>query len=40
DAEFQFRYLLDDQQWVNDPSADQYIANGFGEENSLVTTYQ
>jgi 1,4-alpha-glucan branching enzyme len=40
DAEFQFRYLLDNQQWVNDPSADQYIANGFGEENSLVTTYQ
>ncbi|MDE1234840.1 isoamylase early set domain-containing protein [Vibrio aestuarianus] len=40
DAEFQFRYLLDDQKWVNDPQADQYITNGFGEDNSLVSTYQ
>lgn len=40
DAEFQFRYLFDDQKWVNDPQADQYIANGFGEDNCLVSTYQ
>ncbi len=39
DGEFQFRYLLDDQTWMNDPAADQYIANGLGEDNSLVTTY-
>ncbi|MDC0611948.1 isoamylase early set domain-containing protein [Vibrio sp.] len=39
DGEFQFRYLLDGQQWVNDPNADNYIPNGFGEDNSLVSTY-
>lgn len=39
DGEFQFRYLLDDQTWMNDPAADKYIANGLGEDNSLVTTY-
>ncbi len=38
-GEFQFRYLLEDGTWMNDPSADQYISNGLGEENSLVTTY-
>ncbi len=40
DREFQFRYLLDKQDWVNDPNADQYSANGFGEENCLLTTHQ
>jgi 1,4-alpha-glucan branching enzyme len=38
-GEFQFRYLLDDGQWMNDPCADNYISNGLGEDNSLVTTY-
>jgi 1,4-alpha-glucan branching enzyme len=38
-GEFQFRYLLDDGQWMNDPSADKYISNGLGEENSLVSTH-
>ncbi|ADT89275.1 isoamylase early set domain-containing protein [Vibrio sp. Vb2880] len=40
DAEFQFRYLLDAQEWVNDSHADQYIPNGFGEDNCLVKTSQ
>lgn len=40
DAEFQFRYLLDEHEWVNDPKADQYIPNGYGEENCLVSTYE
>lgn len=40
DSEFQFRYLLDDQQWINDPGADNYIPNGFGGDNCLVSTYQ
>ncbi|MCG6358933.1 isoamylase early set domain-containing protein [Vibrio fluvialis] len=40
DGEFQFRYLLDAEQWVNDAHADQYIPNGFGEDNCLVKTYQ
>ena len=37
-GEFQFRYLVDDQQWVNDADADRYIANEFGEDNCLVST--
>lgn len=40
DGEYQFRYLLDTEQWVNDAEADQYIPNGFGEDNCLVKTYQ
>ncbi|MCE0494949.1 isoamylase early set domain-containing protein [Vibrio salinus] len=40
DEEFQFRYLLNDVEWMNDPGADKYIANDFGDDNSLVSTYQ
>jgi 1,4-alpha-glucan branching enzyme len=40
DSEFQFRYLLGDENWVNDPAADNYVGNGFGTDNSLVSTYQ
>ncbi|MEI8634982.1 isoamylase early set domain-containing protein [Vibrio sp. PP-XX7] len=39
DEEFQFRYLLDEQQWINDPDADQYVSNEFGEENCLISTH-
>ncbi|MGY3572680.1 isoamylase early set domain-containing protein [Vibrio sp. SCSIO 43135] len=39
DAQFEFRYLVDNQKWVNDPNADQYIPNGYGEDNCLVKTY-
>lgn len=40
DQHFEFRYLVDDEKWVNDPQADQYRPNGFGEDNALVSTYQ
>ncbi|MDN3616503.1 MAG: isoamylase early set domain-containing protein [Vibrio gallaecicus] len=40
DEQFQFRYLVNGQQWVNDANADSYIQNGFGEDNCLVTTGQ
>jgi len=40
DSNYQFRYLLDESQWVNDPHADQYIPNGFGEDNCMVSTHQ
>lgn len=33
---YQFRYLLDEDAWVNDEEADSYVANKFGEENSVV----
>jgi 1,4-alpha-glucan branching enzyme len=39
-GEFQFRYLLDGCAWFNDPQADQYIPNSFGDDNSLISTYQ
>ncbi len=36
--EYEFRYLVDDQRWLNDPSADRYVRNPFGEDNSVVAT--
>lgn len=40
DGEFEFRYLVDNEKWVNDPHADQYKPNVFGEDNGLIKTYQ
>jgi 1,4-alpha-glucan branching enzyme len=34
---YQFRYLLDGSNWVNDAEADSYVTNQYGEENSIVT---
>lgn len=35
--EFQFKYLLDGEIWINDDSADKYVNSGLGaEENSVV----
>jgi len=36
--EFQFRYLIDGSDWKNDTQADSYVANSFGEENSVIST--
>lgn len=36
----EFRYLLDEAEWQNDPHADGYVANGFGSDNSVVCTSQ
>ncbi len=36
--QYQFRYLIDGEFWENDNQADGYKANGFGSENSLVST--
>ena len=36
--EFQFRYLIDGTEWKNDSQADSYVANSFGEENSIIST--
>ena len=38
DGKYQFRYLLDEREWFNDPEADSYIANPFGGQNSVVVT--
>ncbi len=34
--EYSFRYVLDGQHWVNDPEADKYVRNEFGEDNSVL----
>jgi 1,4-alpha-glucan branching enzyme len=34
---YQFRYLLDGTNWVNDEAADAYHANAFGTQNSVIT---
>ena len=35
---YQFRYWLDGSRWENDWSADDYVPNGYGEDNSVVKT--
>ncbi len=35
---YQFRYWIDDQRWENDWAADDYVPNGFGEDNSVLHT--
>lgn len=35
--EYQFRYLVDDQQWINDQEADNYVQSPFGTENCVVS---
>ncbi|MFQ6059090.1 MAG: isoamylase early set domain-containing protein, partial [Anaerolineae bacterium] len=32
--EYQFRYLVDGQRWLNDPQADNYVPNPYGDQNS------
>ena len=39
-AEFQFRYLVNDTVWVNDAEADQYVPNDFGADNCIVKTVE
>jgi hypothetical protein len=34
--DYQFRYLVDGETWLNDPAADKYVPNPFGSENSVV----
>ena len=35
---YQFRYWLDGIRWENDWAADDYVLNGYGEDNSVVRT--
>jgi 1,4-alpha-glucan branching enzyme len=34
--EYQFKYLLDGKDWMNDEEADNYVPNGFCTENSVI----
>lgn len=36
--EYQFRYLINGEQWLNDPNAAKYVPNPFGSENFVVVT--
>lgn len=33
---YQFRYLVDGTNWVNDPEADGYVPSGLGSENAVI----
>jgi 1,4-alpha-glucan branching enzyme len=35
-SSYRFRYLLDEERWENDWSADQYTPNEFGTDDSVV----
>lgn len=36
--EYEFRYLIDGERWVNEPMADRYARNPYGEDNSVIHT--
>jgi 1,4-alpha-glucan branching enzyme len=33
---YRFRYLLDGARWENDPTADAYVPNPYGSEDSVI----
>ena len=33
---YRFRYLLDGERWANDWAADDYVANNFGGDDSVI----
>ncbi len=39
DGRYQFRYLADGQNWLNDEAADAYWPNEHGSENSVIFTF-
>jgi len=39
-AEYQFRYLVDEENWENDWAADRYVTSPYGIENSVVSVYE
>ena len=38
EKEYQFRYLVNSDEWHNDAEADRYVPNPYGGDNSVVTT--
>ena len=38
--EYQFRYLVNGEEWYNDDAADKYVPNNINGENSVVVTQQ
>lgn len=35
-GQYEFKYLVDQDNWINEPEADQYVPDTFGGENSVV----
>lgn len=35
---YEFRYLCDDDRWMNDPQADAYARSAYGNDNSVLST--
>jgi 1,4-alpha-glucan branching enzyme len=40
DREYQFRYLVNGNQWHNDWDADKYVPNPFSGDNSVISTHR
>ena|SRR5260221_5896330 len=38
--EYQYRFLVNGQDWHNDWNADKYVPNPFSGDNSVVSTHQ
>jgi hypothetical protein len=36
DSKHEFKYRLNDQNWMNEPEADAVTPNGFGDNNSVI----
>jgi 1,4-alpha-glucan branching enzyme len=34
--EYQFKYIIDGKDWINDPEADKYVNNDYQSKNSVV----
>ena len=35
--EYQFRYIADNENWINDSEADKYVSTPYGVENCVVS---
>jgi 1,4-alpha-glucan branching enzyme len=35
--DYQFRYVINGTEWMNDPEADWYVPNGLNAENSVIS---
>ena len=36
-GEYRYRYLLNGEQWINEPEAEKYLSNPFGTRDCVVT---
>jgi 1,4-alpha-glucan branching enzyme len=35
-GQYEYRYLADGERWINDPQADGYAPNPYGEHNCII----